>query len=73
MDTLEVTDLYMQRPGNYAHMGYGEWFNAACKLNDPALHMMESTEAKHYIFHTGLLNIPDLRFKLKEFNSLLEQ
>lgn len=72
MDTLDITDIYMQRPQSLAVQGLGEWFCAACGVLDKALVYSTSREAKRIILdkYTG---IPEILDKCRRYNFLFQE
>lgn len=69
MDTLEITDVYMQRPSSFASLGLGEWFCSALGIIDKELIYTSTKEAKHIILKR-YMGVPDLLNRLNRFNQL---
>jgi hypothetical protein len=58
-DTAEITELYHQRPGHFATMSMGAWFNAAHRLNDKDLALsVGSQNIKLTIIRKGYNKLP---------------
>lgn len=72
MDTLDITEIYMQRPQSMAALGLGEWFMNATGVFKLELKYSTSREAKRVILE-NFLDIPDLLNKLKEFNKINQE
>ena len=70
MDTALISDIYCQRPGNIAHIPFGQWFCTAMNVSDNELFYARLHDAKQIIIKKGYTDLPDLEKELKEYNQL---
>lgn len=69
MDTSEIITIYMQRPGDFAHMGFGEWFTNALKyLIKEDFTYLEMKATKEAIIKYQYNKIPGLEDILNKYN-----
>lgn len=72
MDTLEITEIYMRRPVNFASLGLGQWFCSALGILDKELIYTNTREAKRLIMQR-YMGVPDLLRRLNLFNQLYQE
>lgn len=72
VDTLYISEIYMQRPTSLAAMGFGDWCNQAWSLEDEVLKYCNTRSAKTLIVQEGYntLSLDALRLFNQQFKDI---
>jgi len=72
VDSVYITETYMERPVRLIAVDLGAWFNTAMGVKDETLARLHGQAAKKHIINAGYNNLPGMMVRLKHFNTTNE-